>query len=116
MVDFANKAVNFSEYVTYWTGPANQTRNKIIEISFFFTIPILVNILNVRKYGEVEFWLTAIKLEVILTIIIVGFVIAAGGGPSQLLGTDDTFQVVHCNATLLARGNCTSPPGFNRTH
>jgi amino acid permease len=115
MVDFANKAVDFSQYVTYWTGPTNQTHNKIIEISFYFIIPILVNILNVRKYGEVEFWLTAIKVEVILTIIIVGFVIAAGGGPSQLLGTDDAFQVVACNATLLTRGNCTSGPGFNRS-
>lgn len=117
MIDVTNKAVDFSQYITYWTGPANQTHNTVIEITFFFAIPILVNILNVRKYGEVEFWLTAIKVEVIVTIIIVGFVIAAGGGPTKLLGTDpNTYQVVPCSAALLVQGNCTSQPGFNRMH
>jgi len=109
VIDFANKAAVFSQYITYWAGSQNQTAHTIVEISLFFVVPILVNILTVRKYGEVEFWLTAIKVEVILVIIITGFVIAVGGSPSPMLGTDpSTFKVVECNV------NCTSSPGIHR--
>lgn len=114
VIDFANKAVAFSQYITYWSGSQNQTRNTILEISLFFAVPILVNILTIRKYGEVEFWLTAIKVEVIIIIIIVGFVIAVGGSPSSMLGTDPTtFKIVACNETLARLGNCTTAPGIH---
>ena len=114
MIDFANKAAVFAQYVTYWTGPAGQTVHSALEITFFFVPPIILNFLNVRIYGEVEFVLTAMKVQVILVIIVVGFVIASGGGPAQLLGTDINYHVVACNSTLRAAGNCTSGPGFQR--
>jgi len=117
MIDFANKAVAFSQYVTYWTGPSDQLANSVVEITFFFVLPILINFLNVRVYGEAEFVLTAVKVQVILVIIVVGLVVAAGGGPAQLLGTDpNTYQIVPCNATLQANGNCTTGPGFQRIY
>ena len=117
MIDFANKAVAFSQYVTYWTGPSDQLANSVLEITFFFIPPILLNFLNVRFYGEVEFGLTATKVQVILVIIIVGIVIAAGGGPAQLLGTDSsTYDIVQCNSTLEQNGNCTTGPGFQRMY
>src|SRR5438105_13832499 len=94
MVDFANKAVTFSEYMTYWTK--DTTRNNVLAISFFFVLPILVNILNVRKYGEVEYWVTAFKLLSIMGLILVAFVIAAGGAPSPKLGTSPDYQAVDC--------------------
>jgi len=112
MIDFANKAVAFSQYMTYWTGPANQQGHSVAEITCFFIIPVVINVLNVRKYGEVEFWLTAIKVQIIVVIIIVAFVIAAGGAPAQLLGTDGLANVVECTPILQAAGNCTDPPGF----
>lgn len=114
MIDFANKAVAFSQYVTYWTGPTDQTTHTVFEITGFFVIPIAINVLNVRKYGEVEFWLTALKVQVILVIIIVTIIIAANGAPARLLGTDDQFNVVVCTEILQAAGNCTDPPGFGR--
>jgi len=82
----------------------------------FFVIPILVNILNVRRYGEVEFWLTVIKIQTILVIVVVGFVIAAGGGSQPLLGLDDHYNVVPCNANDNEIGPCVPPPGFSRIH
>ena len=89
---------------------ANESRDQGIEIWLFFLIPVLVNILNVRRYGEIEFWLTAVKIQAILVIIIVGFVIAAGGRP-QLLGTDLTqYNVVPCSPNV----TCVPPPGFPR--
>jgi len=48
VIDFANKAVAFSQYITYWSGSQNQTGHTIVEITFFFVVPILVNILTVR--------------------------------------------------------------------
>lgn len=112
MVDFANKAVTFSHYMSYWIE--ENTRNNVLEITSFFLVPILVNILNVRKYGEVEYWLTAFKLLSILGIILVAFVIAAGGAPSLRLGTDTAFRAVDCAANQI--GPCLPPPGFDCTH
>jgi amino acid permease len=115
MIDVAYKAVTFSQFVTYWTGPSDQLVHSVLEITFFFIPPILVNFLNVRLYGEVEFVLTAIKVQVILGIILLGIVIAVGGGHAQLSGTDtNTYQPVSCNSTLNTLGNCTSLPGIGR--
>lgn len=108
MMDFANKAVTFSEYLTYWT--ADTTRNNVLAISFFFVLPILVNILNVRKYGEVEFWVTAFKLLSIMGLILVAFVIATGGAPSAKLGTSEDYRAVDCAENVI--GACLSSPGF----
>jgi amino acid transporter len=99
MVDFANKAVTFSHYMSYWIE--ENTRNNVLEITLFFLVPILVNVLNVRKYGEVEYWLTAFKLFSILGIILVAFVNAA-------------FRAVDCAANEI--GQCLPPPGFDCTH
>jgi len=87
-----------------------------LEITFFFAVPILFNVLNVRNYGELEFWLTAIKVTVIVIIIITGFIIAVGGSPSPMLGTHPiTLEVVPCNETLRNNGNCTLGPGIHRS-
>lgn len=109
MIDFAGKAFAFSQYITYWTRK-HEVRNRAVEITMFFIVPILVNILNVRKYGEVEFWLTTIKVAAIVAVIIVGFVIGAGGGPEQKLGTDATYHAVACTDNVI--GECLTGPGF----
>jgi len=76
---------------------------------------IAVNALNVRRYGEFEFWLTWVKI-----VMIVGFIIILGillplqafNGPS-LLGTDTI-----ANRPILCPGPnanppCVPTPGFN---
>ena len=98
--------------MSYWTE--ENTRNSVLEISFFFVVPILVNVLNVRKYGELEYWLTAFKVISIVGIILVAFVVVAGGAPSLRLGTDATFRAVDCAANEI--GQCLPPPGFDCTH
>jgi amino acid permease len=74
-----------------------------------------VNLLNVRIYGEVEFWLTAIKILTIVVIILVGFVIVAGGAPQPLLGLNAQYRVVPCSANDPKVAECVPPPGFSRT-
>ena len=82
--------------------------HSVLEITFFFFPPILLNFFNVHYYGEVEFVLT---VQVI--VVVMGSVIAAGGGPAQLLGIDvNSYRPVTGNSTLQVAGNCTSGPGF----
>lgn len=112
MIDFANKAVTFSSYLAYWSGNENELRNKALAISFFVIVPLVVNTLTVRKYGELEFVLTVIKLYAILALVVIAVVIATGGSPSPRLGTDGNLRVVDCvnnNATVAA---CVPAPGI----
>ena len=80
-------------------------------IVVFFIPPILINVLNVRKYGEVEFWMTTIKLTTLLGLIILGVVIAAGGVSSPLLGTNANYHPVPCNQTDINH-QCLPKAGF----
>jgi amino acid transporter len=37
-----------------------------------------------RAYGEAEFWFASIKILTIIGLIILGIIIAAGGGPTHI--------------------------------
>ena len=114
MIDFANKAVTFSQYLSYWSRE-NETRNDVLAITLFFLVPIFVNTLNVRKYGEVEFCLTVIKLYAILVLIIIAFVIATGGSPNPHLGTNAAYRAVDCLDNDPQIAPCVLPPGIGCT-
>lgn len=104
-VDFPNKAVAFANYMSYWSD-----KPRVLWISIFFVFPIAFNILNVRKYGEVEYWFTAIKVVTIVGLIICGLLIAMNVTGTALLGTDNNLRPVPCaNNTI---GQCLTAPGF----
>ena len=104
-VDFPNKAVAFANYMSYWSD-----KPRALWISIFFVAPILFNALNVRRYGEIEYVLTAIKVTTIVGLIIAGLLIAMEVTGTALLGTDDNLRPVACiNNTI---GNCLTEPGF----
>jgi amino acid permease len=107
-LDISDKAIAFSIYMAYWlpnTPP-------IIWISIFIILPLAFNLLNVRRFGDVEFTFTAVKVVTILGLIILGFVIAAGGvSKAPLLGTDiATGRPISCGAN---QTGCLSAPGFH---
>ena len=56
--------------------------NPGVFIAIFWLLVVTVNYLGVRKLGEVEFWLCATKLLVLMGFIILGIVLVAGGGPN----------------------------------
>lgn len=56
--------------------------NPGVFIAIFWLVVVIVNYLGVRVLGEVEFWLCATKLVVLLGFMILGIVLAAGGGPN----------------------------------
>lgn len=103
-LDVPVKANAFSIYMAYWFPDINPNA----WITIFIILPVLFNLLNVRKYGEIEFFFTVIKVLTIFGAIIVGFVIVAGGtGKEPLLGTSNGKPVPCGNST-----DCLPLPGF----
>lgn len=92
--------------MTLWT-----TVSPVIWLSIFILLPFLFNFLNLRRYGEVEYWLTVIKVFTLVGIIFLGILLPMGASTStQLLGTDAQFSPVKCGSITM--GQCVSPPGF----
>jgi amino acid permease len=85
-----------------------------IWISIFWLIPVLFNYLNVRRYGEIEFWLTVAKVVTIVGIIVLGILLPMGASPAtRLLGTDmQTLELVECPQTPTPGITCVGTPGF----
>src|SRR6266496_1157656 len=104
-LDFPTKAVFFSIYMSYWWPNVPPG----IWITIFFVLPILFNFFNVRRYGEIEFFLTTLKILSILGLVIIGFIIVADGTRSELrLALDSNNRTIPCvNMT-----GCLPNPGF----
>ncbi|MDR0805475.1 MAG: amino acid permease [Enterobacteriaceae bacterium] len=66
-------------YVQYW-WPEIPTW---VSAAFFFVLINLVNLANVKIYGEMEFWFAIIKVAAIIGMIVFGsyLLITGGGGP-----------------------------------
>src|SRR2546423_9273508 len=48
-------------------------RYRYVWITVFLVLIVMFNVLNVRRFGEIEYWMTVIKLATIVGIIILGF-------------------------------------------
>jgi amino acid transporter len=56
-------------------------------ITIFLILLLIINLFGVRGYGEIEFFMSIIKVIAVIGFIILGIVLAAGGGPNhQYLG------------------------------
>ncbi len=44
---------------------------------------VAINWLVIKFFGEIEFWLSSIKVIVIIGVIILSLVLALGGGPNH---------------------------------
>lgn len=63
--------------VSYWT----ESINAGVWIAIALVIILLFNIVSAAWYGEGEVWFSSIKVITITGLIILGIIIAAGGGP-----------------------------------
>ena len=108
-MDYPNKAIAAANFIGYWTSihPA-------IWITIFLIVPILFNFFNVRRYGEIEFWLTTIKITTIVGLIFLGLLLAMGVSTNPLLGTSVQYTPVECANNVV--GQCVPPPGFISCH
>ncbi|KAI5964367.1 uncharacterized protein KGF55_002309 [Candida pseudojiufengensis] len=69
--------------IQYWNSNIN---SDVFVIIFWFVI-VIITLLGVRGYGEVEFILSTIKVLAVVGFIILGIVLISGGGPNnQFIG------------------------------
>jgi len=67
--------------VQFW----NSNISTAVFITIFWLAVVVVNLIGVRGYGEVEFVLSIIKVTAVIGFIILGIVIDVGGSPSGIV-------------------------------
>ncbi|KAJ5128010.1 amino-acid permease [Penicillium atrosanguineum] len=93
---FVDDALGFALTWNYWFNDAVSTASDIIALQLllefwtnnfpgwaisliFLIVVIALNMLSVRVYGEVEYWLSLLKVITIIIFIILGIVVNCGG-------------------------------------
>lgn len=54
-----------------------------IWITLMIGVMVLINLLGVRVFGEVEFWLSLVKVLTLTGLILLGIILDLGGGPNK---------------------------------
>jgi yeast amino acid transporter len=67
--------------IQYWVD--RDRVNPGVFIAVFFVVIVCINYFGIRFFGEFEFWLSSIKVTVIVGVIILSLVLALGGGPDH---------------------------------
>jgi amino acid transporter len=57
--------------------------NPGVFIAVFLIVIVLINYFGVRFFGEFEFWLSSIKVVVIVALILLSLILVCGGGPDH---------------------------------
>jgi amino acid permease len=97
--------------MSFWV-PEEKYRSAWIT-AFLVTI-IVLNVFNVRRYGEIEYWLTVIKIASVIGLALLGLLLVMGiSVGTRQLGTGPHNTIIACPTTLTAGVQCIDPPGFN---
>jgi amino acid transporter len=75
-----NNLTAASLVIQYWVP--RERINPGAFIAIFLVAVILINYFGIKFFGEFEFYLSSIKVVVILALIILSLVLACGGGPN----------------------------------
>ncbi|KAH8811151.1 amino acid permease [Xylogone sp. PMI_703] len=65
----------------YWVP--RERVNPGVWIAVFLVVIVLINVFGVRFFGELEFWMSSIKVGVVLGVILLSLILACGGGPNH---------------------------------
>ena len=65
--------------INYWLTSVNIA----VWITIFLIALLIINLFGVQGYGEIEFFVSAIKVIAVLGFIVLGIVLAVGGGPNH---------------------------------
>ncbi|AOA65327.1 Dicarboxylic amino acid permease [Komagataella phaffii CBS 7435] len=76
-----NQLVAGSLVMQYWVSP--EKVNPGVWITIFLVSVVLINLFGVKFFGELEFWLSSLKVITVLGLIIMLFVFMLGGGPDH---------------------------------
>ncbi|TIA31853.1 dicarboxylic amino acid permease [Aureobasidium pullulans] len=66
--------------IQYWVG---DSVSPAVFITVVLVLIMIINYTSIRAFGEFEFWLSSLKVIILLGVIILLLVIACGGGPSH---------------------------------
>lgn len=106
-MSFPAQIVASSNIISLWLPDTP----KEIWVTLILLICFLFNNFNVRRYGEIEYWSTVIKVTTIVGIICAGFLLSMNASPNaRLLGTDANGKPVVCSESVYP---CVDSPGFN---
>src|SRR6266496_274630 len=100
-----------SSITSYWIQ-----ENSALWISVYIIPPVLFNLLNVRRFGEVEFWLSSIKVYTLVGLVIFGLLLLMGASTAprhfgtELLQNVTHYPLIACDNP--ASDHCVSEPGF----
>lgn len=64
----------------YWVPRDSVNPGAFITVAL--VVIVVINYFGVRFFGEIEFWLSSVKVLVILGLILLSIILAAGGGPN----------------------------------
>lgn len=67
--------------IQFWLP--RETVNPGVFIAIFLVVILVINLLGIKYFGEVEFWLSSFKILVMIGLMIFALVLALGGGPDH---------------------------------
>lgn len=67
--------------IQYWVP--REKVNPGVFIAVFLIAIVLINYLGIKFFGEIEFWLSSIKVLTIVGLLILSLVLVLGGGPDH---------------------------------
>jgi amino acid transporter len=79
---FAVELSVVGQVIDYWTTAVPLAA----WISIFWVVITIINFSPVKFYGEIEFWVAALKVIAIIGFILYAFIIVCGGGPEGPIG------------------------------
>ncbi|KAI5291006.1 hypothetical protein KEM54_006721 [Ascosphaera aggregata] len=81
MINTPNQLTASAMVISYWV-PRDKL-NPGVFIAILLVIIIFINYFGVSFFGELEFWLSSVKVVIVFALIILCLVLAAGGGPDH---------------------------------
>ncbi|WWC68267.1 uncharacterized protein I206_102190 [Kwoniella pini CBS 10737] len=79
LITSPNQIVAGSLIIAYWAPDIN----KAVWVTIFIVLVVAINLLGIKWFGEVEFWLSFIKILTLTGLILMGLIIDLGGVKGQ---------------------------------
>jgi amino acid permease len=104
---YPSKLVSIQKIMSFWCPNAHSA----VIISVFLPVPLLINYLPARRYGEIEYWITILKITAICGIILLGvlFPMDASGNTPLLATVNNLTFPCPSNPEI---GECVGRQGF----
>ncbi|CCF45280.1 amino acid permease [Colletotrichum higginsianum] len=74
-----NQLSAFALIMKFWVG---DRVNPAVFISIALVLIVAINSISVKAFGEFEFWLSSLKVIIMVGVILLLFILAVGGGPT----------------------------------